>query len=241
MSFDQLLHVSKIGHATFPHNLLVSEWDEKRQHLAVWVQELPRLVTEYKNTRKMPYESNPMITLVDPFPRIRLSSACEAAANCLYSMAEISAQFGNKASNGLLPSSFNALRKKAERGEFTHDGLANWVNDFGWYKKVREIRTEWAHFSTVFIGEEGNGEPIIVVRCHRRNSDREEFRQQIEIRINDLVGWINKAISTVDNFGNYLLVRHILPKLDLDAKVILPRLDQEGWPIIKPECYVPPI
>ena len=235
MSFDQLLHVSKIGHATFPHNLMVFEWHEKRQHLAVWVQELPRLVTEYKSTQKAPYDLNPMITLVDPFPRIRLSSACEAAANCLYGMAEISAQFGNKASNGLLPASFNALRKKAERGEFAQDSLADWVSDFSWYRKVREIRTEWAHFSTVFIGENSDGEPIIVVRCHRRHSDREEFNQQIQVRISDLIEWINKAIATIDNFGNYLLVRHIIPKLDLSAKFISPKRDQKGWPVIKPD------
>ncbi|MDE2309926.1 MAG: hypothetical protein KGL01_03745 [Betaproteobacteria bacterium] len=233
MSFEQLLHVSKLGHAEFSHNLLVFEWQEKRQHLAVYVRDLPRLVEEYRKVEKRPYEQNSMITLIDPIPRIRLSSACEAATNCLYGMAEIAAQFANKASGGLLPASFNSLRKKAERGEFTEIGLSEWINDFGWYKKIREIRTEWAHFSTVFTGEENNGDPIVVVRCHRRPSDREEFRQDIQVRIADLIDWINRAISVVDGLGNYVLVHHIIPKLDLKAKIVTPKRDQAGWPIIK--------
>lgn len=233
MSFEQLVHVAKLGHADFPHNLLVFEWQEKRRHLAVYSQDLPRLIDEYKKAEKKPYELNPMITLVDPIPKIRLSSACEASVNCLYGMAEIAAQFGNKVSKGYLPASFNALRKNAERGNFANSGLSEWVSDFSWYKKVRELRTEWAHFSTIFIGEEKNGDPVLVVRCHRRPSDREEFRHQIDVQIPDLIGWINRAIAVIDNFGNYLLEKHIISKLDLTAKVTAPKRDERGWPIIK--------
>lgn len=234
MSFDQLAHVAKLGYASFPHNLLVFEWQEKRQHLAVYMQDLPRLAAEYKKADSQPYEPNPLITIVDQSPRIRLSSACEAAVNCVYGMAEIAAQFGNKASGGLLPSSFNKLRKKAESGELASAGISEWVRDFGWYKKIRELRTEWAHFSTVFIGEEKDGEPILVVRCHRFPSDRDEFPKDIRVRIPDLVDWINRAIAVVDDFGNYVLARHILPKLDLNAKFISPKRDAHGWPIIRP-------
>jgi len=235
MSFDQLVHVTKLGHADFPHNLLVFEWQEKRQHLAVYIQDLPRLVEECKKAERRPYEQNPLITMVDPVPRIRLSSACEAAVNCLYAMSEIAAQFGNRASRGLFPNSFNALRKKVERGDLANTGISEYLSDFGWYKKVREIRTEWAHFSTVFVGEEKDGEPILVVRCHRFPSDREEFRKEIQVRIPELVDWINRAIGVIDNFGNYLLVQHIIPKLDLNAKFISAKRDNRGWPVIKPD------
>jgi hypothetical protein len=231
MSFEQLLHVSKLGHVDFPHNSLVLEWQEKRQHLAVYVQDLPQLVEDYRSAEKKPYEQNTQITIIDPVPRIRLSSACEAAANCLYGMAEIAAQFGNKVSRGLLPASFNSIRKKAENGEFNGIGFSEWLSDFGWYKKVREIRTEWAHYSTVFIGEE-NGNPIIMVRCLRRQNDRQEFNQNIRVHIPELIDWINQAISVVDNLGNYLLVHHIVPKLDPTAKLVIPKRDQAGWPII---------
>src|SRR5437879_5823551 len=118
MSFEQLTHVSKLGHADFPHHLFVFEWKEKRTHLVVYIKDLPQLVDQYKKAEKNPYEGNPVITLVNSIPKIRLSSACEAAVNCLYGMSEIAAQFANKASQGMLPASFNKLRKKAERGDF---------------------------------------------------------------------------------------------------------------------------
>ena len=231
MSFEQLVHVSEIGHDKFPFHLLVNEWREKRQHLAVWLNEIPRLIADYKASRKTPYDQNPRITLVDPVPGIRLSSACEAAANCLYAMAEISAQFGNKASKGALPSSFNALRKKAEKGEYSNDFLAGWTQDLSWYKKIREIRTEWAHFSTIFIGQ-ANDEPIICVRCFRNHSDRTEFPKHFQIPIPEFLDWLNRAIATIDNFGNYVLANYVVPAFDLNEKLISPKRDRNGWPII---------
>lgn len=235
MTFNQLKHVSRICHGEGSHFLFVEEWDTKRQYLAVYNQDIPRLVNEYNLSEKKPYELDPKITLVDQGPRLRLSSSCEAASNCLYSMAEIAAQFGNKVSRGDLPASFNKLRKRYESGDFRDIGLTDWVNDFQWYKKVRELRTEWAHYSTIFIGEDKNKEPILFVRSHRRNSDREEFKDKVEININDLVGWINKAINTIDDFGNFLLVKYILPSLDLDREFISPVYDKNGFPIIKPD------
>jgi hypothetical protein len=56
---------------------------------------------------------------------------------------------------------------------------------------------------------------------------------QVEINICDLVGWINKAISTIDNFGNFLIVKYILPSLDLDREFTSPIYDKNGFPIIK--------
>jgi hypothetical protein len=147
-------------------------------------------------------------------------------------MAEIAAQFGNKVSNGLLPASFNALRKKAERGDLGSSELISWISDFSWYKKVRELRTEWTHFSTIFVGEHKNGEPVLVVRCHRRSSDREEFANEINIQVPDLVDWIVRAIAVIDNFGNYLIMRHILPNLDLNARLVTAKHDARGWPVI---------
>jgi len=236
MSFEQLVHVCKLGLVGNFHTL-VFEWQAKREHLAIHVQDLPKLVDDFRGAQREPYERNPMITLIDPIPRIRLSSGCEAVVNCLYGMAEIAAQFANKVSAGMLPASFNAIRKKVEHGEFSETGLTQWVNDFEWYRKVREIRTEWAHHSTITIGEI-DGAPLVVVRCLRRPSDRQEFRQDIHIGIAELIDWIRRAISVVDGLGNYLLVNHIIPKLDPSANLVLPKRDAASWPIIKADHRV---
>src|SRR5260370_16453624 len=188
MSFEQLVDVCKLGLVGNFHTL-VFEWQAKREPLAIHVQDLPKLVDDFRGAQREPYERNPMITLIDPIPRIRLSSGCEAVVNCLYGMAEIAAQFANKVSAGMLPASFNSIRKKVEHGEFSETGLTPWVNDFEWYRKVREIRTEWAHHSTITIGEIDCA-PLVVVRCLRRPSDRQEFLQDIHIGIAELIDCI---------------------------------------------------
>lgn len=232
MSFDQLVHATRIYHGRFPFFVTMKEWEAKRLNLLVYLADLPRLIAEYKAGDRVPYEHNPQIKVMDQVPRIRLSSACEASTNCLYGMAEIAAQFGNKISGGLFPASFNGFRKKVEKGEYSHLSIGGWVNDLGWYRKVREIRTEWAHHSSVFIGE-ADGEPIMAVTCHRRPSDREEFRQTIQVTFPELSNWIQRAIETVDNYGNLLLEQFILPKYDLDSEVVSPVLDENGVPIIE--------
>jgi hypothetical protein len=234
MSFEQLRHVTKLGGKGYEYFLLVHEWDTKRQHLAVYLRDIPRLVEEYCEREKKPYEGDPRITVQDPYPTLRLSSACEAAANCLYGMAEIASQFANKASQGVIPSSFNQIRKKLERKESELDVLAAWIGNLDWYKRVRELRTEWVHFSTVFLGEEkSTKQPCLHIRCLRRPSDREMFPKEITVTIDELLGWIDSAITTIDNIGNYVLAQYVLPRLDVDAKVIVPLRDKNGWPLFK--------
>lgn len=204
----------------------------------MYLQDIPLSAAEYVNRVKTPYDQDSKLTIHDPFPGIRLSSLCEAATNCLYGMAEIAAQFASKASAGQFPSSFNRLRKKAERGDYQHLALAEWLDDFEWYKKVRELRTEWVHFSTVFIGEDEAGEPVLSVSCLRRDGDREMFNKKIRVPIPELIEWIVKAMSVVDSLGNYVLFTHVIPKLDLAAKVIVPKYDSNGWPIFKADYRV---
>jgi hypothetical protein len=42
----------------------------------------------------------------------------------------------------------------------------------------------------------------------------------------------------VDGLGNYLLVDHIIPKLDPSANLVLPRRDAAGRPIIRADHRV---
>lgn len=233
MSFDNLLWATKITNKTNSYFRLASEWDEKRKHLSVYILTLPNLVEEYKNSDSHPYEADPRITIVNSIPRIRLASTCEAAANCLYSMAELSAQFGNKASKGIYPSSFNQFRKKLENGDYGNE-LVSQIGELQWYKKVREIRTEWVHHSTIFIGEK-DGEPIMVIRAYRRTSDKEEFTSEIQVTIPELIDWMKKAISTIDSFSDYLLTNYVIPSFPLDNEIILPKYDKNGFPIMLPD------
>jgi len=231
MSFEQLLHVSKIGQPGRGYFDLVWDWKAKRDCLAIYLRDLPTLQRECRDAHAAPYENNPRIMIIDAVPSLRLASACEAAANCLYGMAEIAAQFGNQASEGFFPASFNALRRRIDQGAYSTLSLPAALIDPQWYRKVRELRTEWTHFSTIFVGRDGP-EPVIVVRCRRRPSDRQEFQDKIQIRPTELIEWIEKAITAIDSYGNHLLRDWIIPRLDLTTVIRASRLDSQGWPII---------
>jgi len=221
-------YVTQIYHNRYPLFELVSEWEDKRQQLIVYITDIPSLSVQYKASDKHPYEKDPRIMIVDQVPRIRLSSACEAAANCLYSIAELSAQFGSKLTKGSFPASFNSLRKKIEKGDLQE--LAVRIGDLQWYRKIREIRTEWVHHSAIFIGEKEN-EPIMVIRSHRRISDQEEFKSEIQVSLPELINWIKAALSTVDAFGDFLLETYIVPSFRLDDELSFPEFDEGGFPI----------
>src|SRR5262249_12509334 len=143
------------------------------------------------------------------------------------------ANFGNKASQGLLPSSFNDLRKKAQAGKLHPDLLAA-LGDLQWYEKVRELRTEWAHYSSVYIGQDASGEPLLVVRAYRREADCKQFKAKIECSVRDIIQWTTNAISIIDGFAGYLLTTYVLPSFDLDAETIVPLYDENGYPVILP-------
>lgn len=229
MSFKQLLCATKILLDRYPFFALTLEWETKRNHLVVYIQDLPNLVEECKKRNRHLYAADSRIIIAEEIPRIRLASACEATTNTLYAMAEISAQFGNKASRGNLPASFNAIRKGIETGKY--DSLAQRLGDLQWYRKVREIRTEWVHFSSIFIRER-NGEPVMVVRALRRPSDQQEFSSDILTTIPNLINWIEGAINTVDAFGDYLVKEYLVPGFPLDERLQIHKLDRNGLPII---------
>lgn len=233
MSFSHLSWATRIFHRSYPDFLLVSEWAEKRKHLDVYILDLPKLVQKFKVRDSHPYEVNPQIVMVDEFPRIRLASTCEAAANSLYSMAELSAQFGNRLTHGVFPSSFNGLRKKLERGDYGNELLLQ-MGDLQWYRKIHEIRTEWVHHSAIFIGQR-DGEPIMVIRAHRRASDKEEFSSEIQVTVPELIDWINGAIRTIDALGDYLLVNYILPLFPLNDEIRVLKYDPNGLPLMLSE------
>jgi hypothetical protein len=211
----------------------VYDWTSKRHALLVQLHDFPALIAAYKGRSQEPYAGNPKITMSDEVPRIRLVNACESTTNTLYSLAEVAANFANLASRGQIPSSFNALRKKVrvnDVGPMLKDALG----DLQWYEKVRELRTEWAHYSSAFLGEH-EGEPILVVRCYRRPSDRAHFDKTLQCSIQDVIDWTRNAITTIDNFSGYLLKKYVLPRFDLDATLTAAQRDSMGMPIVRPD------
>jgi hypothetical protein len=128
----------------------------------------------------------------------------------------------------------NAFRKKMEKGEYNTDLVAA-VGDLQWYRKVREIRTECVHHSTIFIGEEKGEEPIMVVHALRRSSDKEEFPSEIQVAIPELLKWIKRALIAIDSYGDYLLKTYIIPSFPPNDQVFMPKCDRSGMLILLPD------
>lgn len=231
MSFAKLCAACTITNTQTRQHERISDWEAKRESLIVLIHDLPTLAALTKNRVRTPLTPGNEITTADPVPPIRLRSACEATTNTLYGMSEIAANFGNRVSKGRLPSSFNELRKQAQAGKFGAE-LSAALGDLQWYEKVRELRTEWAHYSTVFIGEH-EGEPLLVVRAYRRESDRKQFKDRLQCTIPEIIDWTVKAISTIDGFATYLLTAYVLPSFDMDATTLCPVRDEHGYPLFK--------
>lgn len=230
MSFERLQMLCEISDHSKGYMEFVHEWGVKRHALRVSIDDLPRLVQEYKNRNEGPYPGNPEITLVDQVPAVRLANSCESVGHLVYSMAELASRLANKVSQQF-PQGFNALRKKAREGKFDATVTAS-LGDLQWYERIREIRTEWAHFSSPFVGREGN-EPSIVLRSFRSKGDRVHFLGYVSFTVDELKKWAESAFRTIDGLADYLFRHHLLRSFDYQKKIHQPVRDKNGWPIIK--------
>ncbi len=230
--FRMLRYATKIVSAETLFFEQVSEWDSKRQNLLAQLADIPTLLAAHHARNKDPHPDNTLITLVDMAPTIRLANAFEATANGLHATAEVAANFGNKASKRILPSSFNALRKRCE--DEPNAELAISLGDLQWYRKIREIRTEWAHYSSTFIAENKQGERIACVKAFRRPSDEIEFPQtDLHFTSEEFTSWTRSALNTLDSFAGYLLRAFVLRLFDLNQTFVSAVLDRNGFPIVR--------
>lgn len=231
-SFRKLSYATKLISAETRYFEQVAEWKDKRQTLFVQLSDISTLVRNHLERSTRPYELDNKISVVDQIPTIRLANACEATANCLYSIAEIAANFANKATKGEIPSSFNALRKRCEKDAETM--VCTTLGDLQWFRKIRELRTEWTHYSSLFIASGDNKEVLLCVRSYRRISDRQEFTTpNFSCTIEEFVDWVRAALATLDRFAGYLLEYHVLPNFQLEKTFTAAVYDKNGFPIIK--------
>jgi len=229
-TFDKLSWATLIAHDRFPFLALVGEWGDKRQHVAMYQRDIPGLVRAFVERNECVHKSDLRCKEVDPVPGLRLASACEGLANCVYSTCDIAASFANKASDGRIQSSFNRIVKKVRRGSLPVP-LFDQDDSLDWYAGIRELRTEWTHHSTVFIGEGDDG-PVVAVKPLRRLSDRVVFPEKTLLSVQDLTDWSSRAVHVVDRFGLQVFMKFVLPKLDLGARVFEPDRDEDGFLVL---------
>jgi hypothetical protein len=139
----------------------------------------------------------------------------------------------------VLPSSFNQIHSRILKGEFPE--LAARLGDLQWYRKVRELRTEWTHFSSIFIGLDEHREPLFCVRSFRRPGDKKEFTtENFHCTLPEFMHWVSNAFATLDNFAGFILEKYIIGMFDPEMVFHTVEKDKTGFVIISPEGRVTP-
>lgn len=234
MSINRLFNAAKVvNKETFQACSFVYEWQFKRDMLVTQLDGLPFMVDIYKNRKKKQHPRNKNVTQVDRIPEIWMASICESIVNTVYSMSEVAARFGNKASNGILPSSFNKLRKKCSSGNLDVQ-LIGILQDLDSYERIREVRTELAHFSSVFMVEDENLLPELVIRGFRNKEDKIHFTDKTKITMADLKLWAMNTNKMLEDFGEYVLEKYLIEKFDLNSIITIPKYDEDGYPVFIP-------
>lgn len=235
-SFLIFEHAARYFHAKFPY--LVGVWDlvDKRNHVLLYLNDLPLRVQEYNQRQKTPHPKHGNMRSEDALPGRRLASACEGLSNAVYAMHEIVARFANRASAAAraypeIPRSFNDVCKRFRDGTLDASLIAG-LNSLDSYERVRELRTEWTHYSTIFIAEDAGG-PLLVARSERRSGDRIHFPEDKTLfHVVDLQTWANRAVEVADDFCLECYKRYVLPSIDLDHEVAEPVRDEYGFPVL---------
>ncbi len=239
-NIHDLFNVATMG-TELLHINQVFAWRAKIDYLAVVLQDLPALGTAVtdEEARSRPAEAKPGVPwFPDRRPEIRLAMAIEAGANSLYALAEIAAQVANKATrtrNGgfQIPASFNGICKAIKKDHAPAE-LVEALGDLSWYGRVHELRTEWAHYSAVFIGLY---ERNFTVYAERGREDRVHFPadggQPVQVDIDQFVSWLQGAVRTTSNLAGHILERFVLPSLDLDEPRITLQRGPDGIPLFE--------
>jgi hypothetical protein len=209
----------------------VRYWVDKQQMLVVSLEGLSPLVAAYEASHRdaQSYESDPRIKIPDPRPGLRLALAVESVCSCVYAMTEIAANFGHHVTahdnpEGQLPRSFNSLKKRLRIGLFP--SAAAHLGDLVWHDNLHAMRTEWAHFSSIFLGWD-DGKLVAVGSDLRGPEDKRVLKASFMIPLQTVQERAIESLLSLDRFATYLLPA-MVAKMDLAAVRHVPVLDENG-------------
>lgn len=98
-----------------------------------------------------------------------------------------------------------------------------------WYHKLHDMRTEWTHFTGIFIAGD-DADPDIVVDSFRPK--KIAFEEKNTMKIPEFLGVLREAISELDKMADYILLKEILPKLNPNQVIRDVERDESGFPVL---------
>lgn len=209
----------------------VLAWAEKTKYLQIALSDLPAQLQAAESASAGPGEAHleTDVRFYDAVPLLRLGMALEFTSHIVYSLTEIAANVANKASKGQahrLPSSFNALRKAVETGH-APDGVAEALGDLSWYKWVREMRTEWTHYSAPFVT------PTSFRVYTERSPEERNLPEPAIFSFEQYVQAVRGAVQATEGLAHYVIVKNVLPQLDRSTERPFIALTSDHVPVIR--------
>ncbi len=214
----------------------VFSWKEKTNYLMLALHDLPAQLRDARHVHERPGEpqTDTDVVLFDAVPELRLRMALEFSSHTLYSLAEVAAQVANKVTAGsghALPSGFNGLCKAVRTGKAPKP-LAEALGDLGWYGVVREMRTEWTHYSAPFVSAFSDP-PQFRVQSERPPNQKRLISEPALFTFDQYVEAVNGAVSATERLAGYLITEHLVPRLDQAETRDYIVKNSAGWPLIR--------
>lgn len=237
MGAKQLEMLTRYGHGENPHFTWLTFWTDKLQYLQVSLGDLQELASAYTQAKKDAIDVGEGKFVFNAVPQIRLANSIESLTNCFYGMTEIAAKFASACASKAgyaktFPRGFNRFANNLRNGEYQDLKHIDMLSEVAWYARIREIRTEVAHHSTIFIGED-NGEVAVVINCLRNSKDKIEYADKIVISVSEFRDICARALSFLEVFADFLAYEFVIPGIELDQKINVIKRDQYGMPAIK--------
>ncbi len=215
---------------------LVGKHDEARVGLG----EIERAVREHVAAMvgAQPVPGHPSAQTVDLLASLRVSVLLQGVLACVYSALEIAAgaasfvtgRVGGK--QGATPSSFNKLKTRLREGAFPE--LAAAIGDLGWHDRFHAFRTEWTHFSSVFIAGTNDASVRFCGGAFRRESDKKVVEDRFAITLEEVRALVCAAFESLDRLASWM-IPIALRVYDLEHRVLVPEHDEKGWPRQRPD------
>jgi hypothetical protein len=172
--------------------------------------------------------------MLDAVPELRLRMALEFTSHTVYSLADIAAQMANKAtarSRHALPAGFNGLCRAVKNREVS-ESLVESLGDLSWYGLVREMRTEWTHYSAPFVSA-FHDPPEFRVHTERPANQRHYLRDPAIYTFDEYVQAVSGAVQATERLAHHIITQHIVPNLDRENLRDYIVTNAQGFPVIR--------
>lgn len=238
MGVDNLFELTRSLHGGDPHFSWLTHWQDKKRNAFLAVSDLDDLIEQYNQSNKNAVPVGDNGYRFDAKPRMRIAFTVEGIANSLYGMSEIAVKIASQCSRKSgyinLPTSFHKFIKKTGNGEYRDLQYISLIPTFEWYNKLRELRTELAHHSSVFIGGRiDSSSPTIVIECQRNIGDKKEYKEKVVFTIPEFKALAIRAVATLDAFADFIAYQFVIPYLNMDQSVVHFKIDEYGIPLIE--------